>query len=85
MGLCYAWGMNDPKPAGIPAPILKNSKAIDLYTVAVWALAAIGVLSVVGAMALAAFGRSVPGEVWTVAGLAVGALAAMLGRPNGNE
>ena len=57
MGLCYAGCMDEPTPAGIPAPILKNPKAIDLYTVAVWALAAIGVLSVIGAMALAVFGR----------------------------
>ena len=85
MGLCYARDMDDPKPAGIPAPILKNPKAIDLYTVAVWALSAIGVLSVVGAMVLAIFGQAAPGEVWTVVGIAVGALATMLGRPNENQ
>lgn len=65
--------------AGIPEPILKQRRALDLYLIAVGALAVMGVLSIVGAMLLAAFGRAVPGEVWTVVGLAVGALSVMLG------
>jgi hypothetical protein len=50
-----------------------------LYLIAVIALAIIGVLSIVGAMILAAWGKAVPGEVWTVVGIAVGALSVMLG------
>jgi hypothetical protein len=71
--------MDEVQPAGIPEPILKQRQAINLYLIAVGALAVMGVLSIVGAMLLAAFGKAVPGEVWTVVGLAVGALSVMLG------
>lgn len=68
-----------PQPASIPEKILEQRQAIDLYKWAVWALSAIGVVSIVGAMLLAAFDKTVPGEVWTVVGIAVGALSVMLG------
>ena len=71
--------MDEVEPAGVPEIILKNKRAIDLYLIAVIALAIIGVLSIVGAMILAAWGKAVPGEVWTVVGIAVGALSVMLG------
>jgi len=71
--------MDEVEPAGVPEIILKNKRAIDLYLIAVIALAIIGVLSIVGAMVLAAWGKAVPGEVWTVVGIAVGALSVMLG------
>lgn len=71
--------MDEVDPAGVPEIILKNKRAIDLYLIAVIALAIIGVLSIVGAMILAAWGKAVPGEVWTVVGIAVGALSVMLG------
>jgi hypothetical protein len=67
------------QPASIPEVILKQKQAINLYLIAVIALAVIGVLSIVGAMILAAWGKAVPGEVWTVVGIAVGALSVMLG------
>ena len=71
--------MDEIEPAGVPEIILKQKRAIDLYLIAVIALAIIGVLSIVGAMILAAWGKAVPGEVWTVVGIAVGALSVMLG------
>ena len=71
--------MDEIEPSAIPETILKQKRAIDLYLIAVIALAIIGVLSIVGAMILAAWGKAVPGEVWTVVGIAVGALSVMLG------
>ena len=71
--------MDEVEPSAIPEIILKQKRAIDLYLIAVIALAIIGVLSIVGAMILAAWGKAVPGEVWTVVGIAVGALSVMLG------
>ena len=71
--------MDEIEPSAIPETILKQKRAIDLYLIAVIALAVIGVLSIVGAMVLAAWGKAVPGEVWTVVGIAVGALSVMLG------
>jgi len=71
--------MDEMEPSAIPDVILKQKRAIDLYLIAVIALAIIGVLSIVGAMVLAAWGKAVPGEVWTVVGIAVGALSVMLG------
>ena len=71
--------MDEMEPSAIPDVILKQKRAIDLYLIAVIALAIIGVLSIVGAMILAAWGKAVPGEVWTVVGIAVGALSVMLG------
>lgn len=71
--------MDKIEPSAIPDVILKQKRAIDLYLIAVIALAIIGVLSIVGAMILAAWGKAVPGEVWTVVGIAVGALSVMLG------
>ena len=71
--------MDEIEPSAIPDVILKQKRAINLYLIAVIALAIIGVLSIVGAMILAAWGKAVPGEVWTVVGIAVGALSVMLG------
>ena len=71
--------MDEIEPSAIPDVILKQKRAIDLYLIAVIALAIIGVLSIVGAMILAAWGKAVPGEVWPVVGIAVGALSVMLG------
>lgn len=69
-----------PQAANLPEEILQNKRAINLYLIAVGALAAIVLLSIVGAIVLAFFSRSMPGEVWTVVGIAAGALAAMLGK-----
>ena len=71
--------MNDIQPAQIPEPILKRRQAINLYLIAVVALAAIGVLAVAGGLLLAWAGKTAPGEVWAFAGLAVGGLVALVG------
>lgn len=72
----------NPQAAGIPDEIVKQERAINLYLIAVGALAAIVLLAIVGAIVLAFFGQTMPGEVWTVVGIAAGALAAMLGKGN---
>jgi len=69
-----------PQAAQLPAEIVKDKRAINLYMIAVGALALMGLLAIVGAIILAFVGKTVPGEVWTVVGLAVGALAALLGK-----
>lgn len=66
------------RPMSIPETILKDPKAINLYMVAVVALAVIGVASIVGAMALAFFDKVIPDAAWAIVGLAVGALAAAI-------
>lgn len=71
--------MNDePQPAALPAPILKNKQAITLYQIAVLALASIGVITVIGAIVLAAFGRTMPDYVVALASVAVGGLVALV-------
>ncbi|MBK8772686.1 MAG: hypothetical protein IPM06_19975 [Rhizobiales bacterium] len=76
--------MNDLiQPAQIPAEILKDKRGFSLYFVAVVALAAIGVLAVLGGLLLAWADRTVPGEIWTFAGLAVGGLVALVGSDKG--
>lgn len=68
------------EPQGIPQEVVKRKESTWLYLLAVGALALIGVLSVVGALVLAWGGKTVPGEVWTVVGIAVGGLVAMIGQ-----
>ncbi len=76
--------MNEELQAqGIPAEVLKQKRAISLYLIAVIALAAIGVLSVVGGILLAWAGKDVPGEIWTFAGIAITGLVAMVSRDDG--
>lgn len=72
--------MDDPQPQAIPPEILKQKRAIDLYMIAVIALAAIGVLSVLGGIALAFLAKDVPGELWTFAGIAITGLVTMVSR-----
>lgn len=72
--------MDEIQAQSIPETILKQKTAINLYMVAVIALAAIGVLSVVGGILLAWAGKTVPGEIWTFAGIAITGLVAMVSR-----
>lgn len=69
---------DDVQPASLPEEILENKRAIDLYMIAVIGMVAIGLIAVVGAIVLALFERTIPGEVWTIVGTAVGAIATML-------
>jgi hypothetical protein len=66
-------------PAALPESINKRPQALQLYTVAVWALAVIGGTGLVGVLVLAGLGRAVPGEAIVLASVAVGALAGMVG------
>lgn len=49
-----------PMAASLPEPILKDRRAITLYQIAILALAAIGVLTVLGGIALAFAGKAMP-------------------------
>lgn len=69
---------DDVQPASLPDQILQNKRSIDLYMIAVIGMVAIGLIAVVGAIVLALFERTIPGEVWTIVGTAVGAIATML-------
>lgn len=69
---------DDVQPASLPDLVLTNKRAIDLYMIAVIGMVAIGLIAVVGAIVLALFERTIPGEVWTIVGTAVGAIATML-------
>ena len=66
------------EPQNIPEPIVKRREAITLYQVAVIALAAIGLLAVIGGILLSFFDRSIPESVIVLGSVAVGALAGMV-------
>lgn len=66
------------EPQSIPEPIVKRREAITLYQVAVIALAAIGLLSVVGVIVLAFFGRTAPDAVVVLGTVSITALAGMI-------
>lgn len=74
---------NIPKPLGIPESILKRAGAIDLYRVAVWALAAVAVLCVVGIVALAMMGREPSNELASLGTTALVGLVAMVAPQRG--
>lgn len=66
------------EPQSLPVEIVKRREAITLYQVAVIALAAIGLLAVVGGILLSFFDRSIPESVIVLGSVAVGALAGMV-------
>lgn len=68
-----------PERAAMPAEIVKRPGAIELYRVAVLALAIIGGLGLLGVLVLAGLGRTVPDSAIVLASVAVGALAGMVG------
>lgn len=59
-------------------PAMTNSKTVVLAVVLSLALAALAVI--VGAVVLGAGGHVVPGELWTLAGTAIGAIAGLLAK-----
>lgn len=67
------------KPAMLPEVINKRSGAIELYRIAVFALAGIGAVGLVGILVISALGRTVPDGAIVLASVAVGALAGMVG------
>lgn len=70
--------MSDFPPQALPEPVVSNPKSINIYLIVVIALAALGVLSVVGGIALAFVERSMPESVIVLGSVAVGALAGMV-------
>jgi hypothetical protein len=66
-------------PAMLPDEINKRAGAIELYRVAVLALAGIGAVGLIGILAISAMGRTVPDGAIVLASVAVGALAGMVG------
>jgi drug/metabolite transporter (DMT)-like permease len=66
------------EPQNMPVEITKRRESITLYQVAVIALAAIGLLAVIGGILLSFFDRSIPESVIVLGSVAVGALAGMV-------
>lgn len=66
------------QPAAMPEQVLKSKRAPDMYMIAVTGMVAIGLLALIGAIVLAFFRRTIPGELWPFAGMALGAIATML-------
>jgi hypothetical protein len=68
----------DLTPAALPVKIAEQPGAIDLYKFAIWALAGIGAVGVLGMIIVPAMGRTVGDGVQTVVAIAVTALAGMV-------
>ena len=63
-------------PAMLPDEINKRAGAIELYRVAVLALAGIGAVGLIGILAISAMGRTVPDGAIVLASVAVGGTGA---------
>ena len=66
------------QPQALPEQLIEQPGALDLYRIAVLALAGIGAVGLVGVLVLAGLGRNVPEAAIALAGVAVGALATMV-------
>ena len=66
-------------PAALPQEVVRRPGAIELYRIAVFALAGIGAVGLVGILVISALGRTVPDGAIVLASVAVGALAGMVG------
>ena len=65
-------------PLALPEPVEQSPKAPTIYLVVVIALAALGVLTVVGGVVLAWVDKALPESVIVLGSVAVGALAGMV-------
>ena len=65
-------------PLALPEPVEQSPKAPTIYLVVVVALAALGVLTVVGGIVLAWGDKALPESVIVLGSVAVGALAGMV-------
>ena len=65
-------------PQALPQEIVKRPQALGLYQIVIIALAAIGLLVVVGGILLSFFDRTIPESVIVLGSVAVGALAGMV-------
>lgn len=68
--------MNNPQ--SLPEPVVQSPSAPTIYLVVVVALAALGVLTVLGGVVLAYADKSLPESVIVLGSVAVGALAGMV-------
>lgn len=79
--------MNDvPTKSFLPSEIVRKARAIDLYLVAVWALAIVAGLAAGGCILLALMGRQESSQLATLGSTALVGLVAMLrgeGQPQG--
>lgn len=66
------------EPTALPEPIINNPRSINIYLIVVIALAALGVLAVLGGIVLAYAGKTLPESVIVLGSVAVGALAGMV-------
>ena len=66
-------------PQALPPEIEKQPGALELYRVAILALAGVGAVGLLGVLVLAGMGRTVPDGAIVLASVAVGALAGMIG------
>jgi len=65
----------DIQPASVPETILKNKRAINLYFIAVGALAIV----VVVIPLVSVWGNAVPDQLWTGWNVCIGGLIALIG------
>lgn len=65
-------------PLALPEPVENSPKAPTIYIIVVIALALLGVLTVVGGVALAWVDKALPESVIVLGSVAVGALAGMV-------
>ncbi len=65
-------------PLALPEPVESSPKAPTIYLVVVIALAALGVLTVLGGIVLAWGDKALPESVIVLGSVAVGALAGMV-------
>ena len=66
-------------PQALPPGIDEQAGALELYRVAILALAGVGAVGLLGVLVLAGLGRTVPDGAIVLASVAVGALAGMIG------
>jgi len=66
-------------PQALPPVIDEQAGAIELYRIAIFALAGVGAVGLLGVLVLAGMGRTVPDGAIVLASVAVGALAGMIG------
>ena len=65
-------------PLALPEPVEQSPQAPTIYKIVVIALAALGVLTVVGGVVLAWVDKALPESVIVLGSVAVGALAGMV-------
>ena len=66
------------KPMALPEPVEQSPQAPTIYKIVVIALAALGVLTVVGGVVLAWADKALPESVIVLGSVSVGALAGMV-------